>query len=129
MKVVHNLDDLERDLREVKRRAPVDMHKCVVAGIKAGNTIAKANAEVSSGAHGVHYPKSFSTEMHSKLNLFGSLIHSGEYGPDIAKPQGGMSFEFGSRNQKPHLDLAKSADVIGGSFAQEVRALPDKWFW
>jgi hypothetical protein len=30
-------------------------------------------------------------------------------------PQGGMSFEFGSRNQPPHLDLNRSADIIGSA--------------
>jgi hypothetical protein len=66
--------------------------------------------------------------MRGDLGLFGNTV-SGEYGPDAAMPQGGMSFEFGSRNQKPHLDLAKSADVIGPALAQEVRGLADQWFW
>jgi hypothetical protein len=60
---------------------------------------------------------------------FGSTVIQGEYGPDIAHPQGGMSFEGGSRNQPPHNDLAKSADLIGPAFQGEVHRLPDKWFW
>jgi hypothetical protein len=60
---------------------------------------------------------------------FGTVIHSGEYGPDIARPQGGMSFEYGSRNQPPHLDLARSADLIGPSTVGEVGRMVDRLFW
>ena len=123
------IDLLERDLKGIVRQVPKDCRRVVREGIRAGNEVAKANAKTSSGTHGKLYPRAFSYEMHTGFSGFGSTIYSGEYGPDIAKPQGGMSFEFGSRNQKPHLDLAKSADIIGGSFAQEVRALPDGWFW
>lgn len=129
MKLIHSIGDLADDLAAIRVRASKDMRATVREGIRAGNTLAKQNAERTSGEHGIHYPKAFSTEMRPTFIGFDATIHSGEYGPDISKPQGGMSFELGSRNQKPHLDLAKSADIIGGSFAQEVRALPDRWFW
>jgi hypothetical protein len=40
-----------------------------------------------------------------------------------------MSFEFGSRNQPPHLDLAKSADLAGPMFARDVAKVAARWFW
>ena len=42
---------------------------------------------------------------------------------DVAKPQGDMSFERGSRNQPPHLDLNRSADVIGPQLGQVADAM------
>lgn len=128
VRVAHTMGDLENDFRGVAVRAPKDIRGVVRDGVKAGNMLAKENAKRTAGKHGKHYHRAFSWEMHSGLGLFGNTV-SGEYGPDVAKPQGGMSFEFGSRNQKPHLDLAKSADIIGPALAQEVRGLVDQWFW
>lgn len=119
--VFHRIGALERDMRAIPPRAMRDMRSTVRDGLEAGNTVAKDFAKSSAGAHGKHYHKAFGWEMTGPLE--------GEYGPNAAMPQGGMSFEFGSRNQKPHLDLAKSADLIGPSFAREVHHLPDKWFW
>jgi hypothetical protein len=60
----------------------------------------RSNAEATSGAHGVHYPSSITSE--AKLS-FGIHI---ETGPESGMLQGrmGRGFEFGSRNQPPHLD-------------------------
>jgi hypothetical protein len=127
--VIHGIDDLASDMAAIPAKALKDMRSTVREGIKVGNTVAKDFARESSGSHGKLYPRSFSAEMHGVVSFGGTNGISGEYGPDAAKPQGGMSFEFGSRNQKPHLDLARSADLIGPSFAQEVRNLPDGWFW
>lgn len=79
------------------------------------------NATATSGEHGKHYPKSISSE--TRLSL-GILV---ETGPESGMPQGGMGpgFEFGSRNQPPHLDgltamgpaeerLEKAADATIG---------------
>jgi len=122
------LDLLEAEILDIVKRAPGDMRGVVRDGIKAGNLLAQDYARVSAGKHGKLYPRAFSAEMKGSFAGFGALIHSGEYGPDIAKKQGGMSFERGSRNQKPHLDLARSADRIAPSFQMEVGRLPDKWF-
>jgi hypothetical protein len=127
--VTNHLDSLTDDMADVVKRAPRDMVKVVREGIRVGNQVAKDYAKQSAGAHGKHYHRAFSSEMHGVVGFGGVFGYSGEYGPDIAKPQGGMSFERGSRNQPPHNDLAKSADLIGPSFAQEVRDLPDDWFW
>lgn len=129
IRVTHTLDDFERDQRELVTRSRRDMRAVVRDGLRAGNAVAKDNAKRSAGRHGKHYHRAFSWEMHTSLFGAGAATISGEYGPDIAKPQGDMSFERGSRNQPPHLDLARSADLIGASYAQEARALPDRWFW
>ena len=127
--VTSTLEWLESDLKHIAAQSRKDMRDTVRDGIKAGNTAARSFARRTAGAHGVHYPRAFSAEMSSDFNGFGTSVFSGEYGPDIAKPQGEMSFERGSRNQPPHLDLARSADIVGPVFAKKVRALPDRWFW
>lgn len=128
IRVSHSIGDLAKDMAEIPARAIVDMRNTVRNGIKVGNAVAKDNAKRSAGRAGKLYHKAFTAEMNAGLGLFGNTI-SGEYGPDRSRDQGGMSFEFGSRNQKPHLDLARSADLIGPAFAKEVRDLPDRWFW
>ena len=75
---------------------------------EAGDQLVKtwaANARETSGVHGRHYPDSIDSEMQISTDI---VI---EVGPNPAKPQGGMSFEYGSVNQPPHLDGQKAADV------------------
>lgn len=98
-------------------------------GARAGNLLAKDNAKRTAGRHGKHYPNAMSAETKSAFFGFGAGVYSAEYGPVVGRLQGSMSFEFGSRNQPPHFDLAKSADVIGPSLAQEVRQGLDRMFW
>lgn len=133
IRVTHTLRDFEDDQRDIAKRAPVDMRACVLDGIRAGNELAKDFARSKNGpkSHSRKYPGTFSAEMGKSFAGFGSSVFSGEYGP---RPSGqGMLapiLENGSRSgNAPQLNLAKSADAIGPSFAQEVRALPDKWFW
>lgn len=128
VRVTHGIDDLQRDLAAIVPRARADMRKVVTEGARAGNELAKDNARRTAGAHGKLYPRAFTADR-ATPSLFGGAGFSAEYGPLSGRPQGGMEFEFGSRNQPPHLDLAKSADIIGGSFAREVRARIDDWFW
>lgn len=126
VRVVHDLDDLEADLREIVRKVPGDLTRTVREGAKVGNVVARDFARESSGSHGKHYPRAFSSEMVAR-GVFG--MYAAEYGPDASKPQGGMSFEDGSRNQPPHNDLAKSADLMGPALAGEVHRLTGGWFW
>lgn len=128
VRVVHDIDDLANDLVSISRRVRPDMRECVSESIDEGNKLAKANAKRTAGTHGKHYHKAFGAEMHRGYGLFGNTI-SGEYGPDANKPQGGMSFERGSRNQPPHNDLAKSADIAGEKLALKVNLRVDSWFW
>lgn len=65
------------------------------------------NARETSGEHGKHYPDSITSETRV---AFG--IHV-ETGPDSSKKQGrmGRGFEFGSRNQPPHLDGLRALPI------------------
>ena len=121
IRVQDTIDDLERDTRRIATTARADMARVVRSRAIEGNRLARGFARHSAGAHGKHYPKAFSAER------FAPLVW--EYGPDASRPQGGMSFEFGSRNQPPHLDLAHSADIVGPAFARDVDDLADGWFW
>lgn len=129
MKVTHGIGDLAADMAAIARRAPGDLRGAVRTGSRLGNQLAKENAIRTAGKHGRRYPAAFSAEMRPTFALFGSLIYSAEYGPTIDKAQGAMSFEAGSRNQKPHRDLAKSADIIGPALSRETLDLVDRWFW
>lgn len=126
VRVVNDLDHLKRDTARVATTARRDMVRVVGEGVRTGAIVARDIARESAGSHGKHYPKAITHEM----LLYGALgLIAGEWGPDANRPQGGMSFERGSRNQPAHNDLAKSADLIGPSFVGEVRRLPEKWFW
>ena len=126
VRVIGGVGDLARDCRSIVHQVPGDLMKTVRKGAQVGNVVARDYARVSSGAHGKHYPKAFTSE--TKVHGLGGL-YAAEYGPDSSRPQGGMSFEGGSRNQPPHNDLAKSADLMGPVLAGEVRRLPSRWFW
>lgn len=121
IRVRHSIDRLEADAARVPVKAAADMARAVRRNAEQGNRTAKANARRTAGSHGKHYPNSFTAESITPLTW--------EYGPDASRPQGGMSFEFGSRNQPPHLDLAKSADIQGPKFAADVGSLSSRWFW
>ena len=74
---------------------------------ESGDAFAKDwadNARETSGTHGKYYPDSITSE--SRL-AFGIEI---ETGPDSSRKQGrmGRGFEFGSKNQPPHLDGARA---------------------
>jgi hypothetical protein len=78
----------------------------------------------------IHYPKSITWDQPKSYYGFGGGgAISAEYGPDTARPQGGMSFEHGSRNQPPHLDLARSADIVAVQFGPNALYAADKLFW
>lgn len=66
------------------------------------------DARVKSGKHGKHYPNSITME----TRTVGPMHVEAEVGPDASKKQGGMSFEFGSRNQPPHLSGQKAAQGL-----------------
>ena len=127
--VTHTLEDLDRDLRAMPAKAAKQMQEIVRDGARAGNMLARENARRTQGPHGKHYANSMSSQLNKPYFGFGSSVFSAEYGPVLGRKQGGMSFEWGSRNQKPHLDLNRSADVIGPSLGQEVRQMLDRLFW
>lgn len=91
---------------------------------ESGDSFAESwasNARATSGTHGKHYPNSITSEF--KLSLGVEV----EVGPESGRPQGSMGrgFEYGSRNQPPHLDgfrafpaavarLQRSEDAVRG---------------
>jgi hypothetical protein len=90
---------------------------------QAGTVLAKEwakNATETAGEHGKHYPKSIT----SNLALTMSSV-SVDVGPDRSKRQGGMGpgFEFGSRNQPPHLDGTRAMDAIAPQVAALMEAV------
>lgn len=132
VRVTTTTRDLESDLRYIARTAHGDMRDTVRDGIRAGNELAKDFAKAKNGprSHSRKYPGKFSAEMTGGLGSLGNTI-TGEYGPRH-EGQGMLAgiLENGSRSgNAAQLNLARSADIIGPSFAQEVRALPDRWFW
>lgn len=105
---------LAADLDRVPELATRHIADAVGETAKRGNKLAANFARESAGDHGPHYHKAFQAERADLLGL------TWVYGPNAAMPQGNMSFEHGSRNQPPHLDLAKSADLIGPDFQRNV---------
>lgn len=125
----HDIGRLASDLERMPVKARKDMRATVRKHLRRGNTLAKSNARASSGRHGKHYPGRFSVEMYGAASaLSGGASFAGEYGPS-GHPQGEMSFEDGSRNQRPHRDLQRSLDVVGPEFARDAAGLPGSWFW
>lgn len=102
-----DLTALSRDLGKIGARATWSM---IGVYREAGDILTRdwqANARVTSGEHGKHYPDSID----SSLRVSTDIVV--EVGPNPAKPQGGMSFEYGSAKQPPHLDGQKAADKLG----------------
>lgn len=121
-RVYTTLGDLERDMRTIAVEFKPRMAEQVRDVAREGNTAAKRSARRSAGSHGKHYHKAFSAEAHSPLEW--------EWGPDASMPQGGMSFERGSRNQPPHHDIADAADRHGADDLQlRAQRVLDRLFW
>lgn len=113
--------DLAADLRTITMRAPLRISRTMSEEARLGNELAKEFAKKSAGKHGKLYHRAFSAE---RLG-----IYTYTYGPDASMPQGGMSFERGSRNQPPHLDLARSADIVGPRLGGAVLNDVGDLFW
>lgn len=108
---VRQLEDFAAALKVASSGVGRVLDKAASDTANKGNRIARDNARRSSGTHGKWYPKRFS------VDKLGEAIYV--YGPK-GRPQGEMSFEYGSRNQRPHLDVNRSADVIEHEFTQRV---------
>jgi hypothetical protein len=132
IRVIHGIDELARDLKRIPVLASRDARDAVRHGAMTGNLVAKEHARRESGAHGKHYPRSFTWDRPSR-SLFADAgagaSWSAEYGPLPGRRQGGMSFEEGSRNQTAHGDLEASRVMAIGVVAQDVRRAMDDWFW
>lgn len=97
---------LSRDLSKIGATATASMFGVFK---EAGDDLKNAwreNARATSGVHGKHYPDSITADMKVSTNI------EVEVGPDPRLRQGGMSFEYGSVNQPPHLDGQRAADTV-----------------
>jgi hypothetical protein len=121
IRVTHDIDDLANDLAAIPVTGARKFATTVRKNAEQGNRLARGYAKESAGAHGKHYHRAFSAEAITPLEW--------EYGPDASKPQGGMSFERGSRNQPYHGDLDRSLDVQGPRFATDIGNDVDSLFW
>lgn len=130
VKVRHNLETLQADLTAIAVRAPEELRSVVKDGIKVGNELAMDFARRSSGTHARKYPGSFSSQMGQAFHGAGVSVYQGQYGPR-AQGQGNLApiLERGSRNNKAHRNLDRSADTIGPAMAGEVGRKIDRWFW
>ena len=72
-----------------------------------------ANATETAGAHGVHYPRSIKARPTGPLEV--------TIAPWSGK-QSGMSCEFGSRNQPPHLDGQRALDTLHKMIERRIEA-------
>lgn len=131
--VTHTLRDFEDDQTDVAKRADRDMKAVVREGARAGNEIAKDYAREKNGprSHAKYYPGTFAATGARVFRGFGGAAYQAEYGP-LAKGQGILApiLENGDRSENaPQMNLARSADRIGPSFAQEVRQMSARWFW
>lgn len=120
------VSDLASDLRKIAVQAPKEMRKPPVTAARAGGMQARRNARKTARRHGKHYPSAITWDRKA-YGAFG--LYAAEYGPDSSRPQGGMSFEEGSRNQPPHRDLAKAAGMARGILVNETRQIPKRLFW
>lgn len=129
IRVTHGLDDLYRDLARIPPAFYREGRKIVSEGARVGNSLAKDNARRSSGTHARLYPRAFTADRaHAYTGPVGKII--ADYGPE-PRGQGLLApiLENGSRNNPPHGDLRRSADVIGPALHGETRRMLDGFFW
>ena len=116
------LGDLANDLDKIAKRAPKDCERVVSSRAKAYNKYAKDLARERSGTHGKRYPAAWTTEKRGNAHW--------EFGPDSAKPQGGMDFEEGSgRQTSGHHEAADTFDLVAPSLVRVTGRMIDGWFW
>jgi hypothetical protein len=99
-----DMSALSRDLGKIGARSTAAMFGVFKESGEDLRKMWQRNARATSGTHGKRYPDSITMDM-----LVGREIGV-EVGPDPRLPQGGMSFEYGSVNQPPHLDGQRAAD-------------------
>lgn len=128
--VVHStVGDAARDLAALPPRIARDSITTVRDGANIGSQLAAANARQTSGSHGKHHPRAYSAELLAPGMGAGGFTYAAEYGADAGKLQGGMSFEEGSRNQRPHRPLGRTLPMVRPAFHREFSDKIDDWFW
>lgn len=112
-----NTADLAAFLAQLKAAQTGVSAEVGLAVTKSGRDVRddwRSNATATAGKHGKLYPRTIKAY---KPSQFVSKVE-----PDAAMPQGGMSFEFGSANQPPHMDGQKALDANEKSFERGVDA-------
>lgn len=107
---------LSRDLPKLGVRGASAMYDVFKEGATDLRDTWRSNARETSGEHGRHYPNSITFDMRIGTDIVA------EIGPDPSLPQGGMSFEYGSVNQPPHLDGQRATDEVAPRIARRTDA-------
>jgi hypothetical protein len=97
---------LAADLGGLAPKVTKDVHGVLRRGAMNIKKGWRDNAKESAGAHGKRYP--YSIEFEQTRSADGVAF---EIGPNADKPQGAMSFEFGSSRQPPHMDGQRALDA------------------
>lgn len=127
VRVVHTIGDLERDLRTIAKRAPVELRKVVRKNAIEGNRLARSYARGASGPHGKNYYKRISWDQPRSFYGFGGGSITAEYGPHGAVV--GRAVGAGYRGANENSDLNRSANVIAWTFGPNALHAAHKLFW
>lgn len=90
---------------DLERAGPLVQRRLITVGNEWSEDLQdhwRNNAVLTARSHGKHYPKRIDWDRIGFLDW--------EIGPH-GHPQGEMSFEYGSRNQPPHLDGGRALDM------------------
>jgi len=114
------IGDLADDRRDKSRAFPKRLAETVRHNAHEGNRLARGFASEQHtmfGDEDIEYPPSFTVERKGRFEY--------EYGPDAAIGDGSQAsgYEFGSINSPPHFDLARSVDVIGPEYVNDIEDL------
>lgn len=115
------LPQLAADLAKTGSGIAAEVEKPIRESGRELRDAARTAARKSAGRHGKYYPASITDEVR-----MGDGGMYAEVGPDPEKPQGGMSFEYGSAHQPPHNDLGDAANAAEPKFAAAVEKAIDK---
>lgn len=129
VRVEHTIHGLGRDMARIPPTMYREGRGVVTRAARDGGLTARRISKWTAGSHGKHYPKAITWDRAKAFSGFGGGDIVAEYGPDSSRPQGGMSFEEGSRNQPPHRDLEQSLDIIRPKFHRDVHSMVGNLFW
>lgn len=112
--------DLDAGFERLRDRLPGVVRKAAV-NVK---TQWRAGAKRSADEHGKHYHRAITFDD----GWATADVYTAEIGPESALPQGGMGpgFEFGSVNQKPHMDGWTAVDGEEPRFERACANLLDE---
>lgn len=101
----HEVYDLAQDIFQAEMAAKRGGKDVVREAAQRLTRDWRENAKDTAGSHGKLYPHTIGFDGPRGTGRITAVV-----GPDAALPQGGMSFEWGSINQPPHMDGNRAAD-------------------